>query len=95
MQLNLFAGALYLGSYEEYNDLCTMLGLRVTNLREGQQFTADGFITPPAGTWDLRDSPISFLRALLLRTRREGQGLESTHLGKTLNGVRLEEADLR
>jgi hypothetical protein len=30
-----------------------------------------------------------------MRIRKEGEGLEKTHLGKILNGVRLEEADFR
>lgn len=34
-----------------------------------------------------------FLRTLLLKIRREGDGIEKTYLGEILNGVRLEEAD--
>ena len=95
MQLNLFAGSLYLRSYEEYSELCEMLGLLRTNAREGQEVLPDGFITNSKGSWGLRDSPVPFLRALLMRVRREGEGLEKTHLGKILNGDRLEEADFR
>jgi hypothetical protein len=94
-QLNLFAGSLYLDSYEEYVRLCDFLGLLPSTPADGQHVYADGFISPPAGKWGLRTSPIPFLRALLLRIRREGDGLEKTHLGKILNGVRLEEADFR
>jgi hypothetical protein len=38
-------------------------------------------------------SPVPFLRTLLMKIRREGEGIEKTHLGKILSGVRLEEAD--
>jgi len=92
-QLNLFAGSLYLDSYQEYSELCDFLGLSRTTPQQGQQVYADGFISPPVGKWGLKASPIPFLRALLMRIRREGDGLEKTHLGKILNGVRLEEAD--
>jgi hypothetical protein len=33
---------------------------------------------------------VPLLRALLLRSRNEGEGLEKTHLGKILSCVRLE-----
>ncbi|KAJ4367484.1 hypothetical protein N0V83_007067 [Neocucurbitaria cava] len=93
MQLNLFAGTLYLRSYEEYTGLCDMLGLLHSKIQEGREASPDGFITSSRGTWGLRDSPIPCLRALMLRIRREGEGLEKTHLGKILNGEVLEEAD--
>jgi hypothetical protein len=41
----------------------------------------------------MRRSPVPFLRTLLMKIRREGEGIEKTHLGRILNGVRLEEAD--
>jgi hypothetical protein len=94
-QLNLFAGSLYLRSYEEYTELCDFLGLLHADAAPGQQIAADGFITPPSGTWGIKESPVPLLRALLMRIRKEGEGLEKTHLGKLLNGVRLEEADFR
>ncbi|KAH7388677.1 hypothetical protein BKA66DRAFT_569000 [Pyrenochaeta sp. MPI-SDFR-AT-0127] len=93
MQLNLFAGSLYLRSFAEYNELCDFLGLLRTKAKDGQQVYADGFIDPPAGTWGLRKSPVPFLRALLMKIRREGEGVEKTHLGKILSGVRLDEDD--
>lgn len=97
VQLNLFSGSLYLDSYEEYIELCGFLGIAYSSdgLRDDQQVFSDGFISPPAGKWGLRTSPIPFLRALLMRIRHKGDGLEKTHLGKIMNGVRLEEADFR
>lgn len=95
VQLNLFSGSLYLSSYKDYCELCDFLGLLHTSPQEGQMISADGFITPPTGTWGLKQSPVPFLRTLLMRIRKEGNGLEKTHLGKVLNGVKLEEADFR
>ncbi|KAH5731245.1 hypothetical protein HBI17_217790 [Parastagonospora nodorum] len=93
VQLNLFAGSLYLRSFEEYTELCDFLGLLRCKPVKGQQVYADGYIDPPSGHWGLRMSPVPFLRTLLMKIRREGEGVEKTHLGKILNGVRLEEAD--
>ncbi|KAF2856141.1 hypothetical protein T440DRAFT_531312 [Plenodomus tracheiphilus IPT5] len=93
MQLNIFAGSLYLRSFSEYSELCDYLGLLRTNARADQQVWADGFIDPPCGLWKLKKSPVPFLRAFLMRIRREGEGVEKTHLGKILSGIRLEEDD--
>lgn len=96
MQLNLFAGSLYLRSLTEYHEMCDFLGLlRTSMVKRGQQVHADGFIEPPAGEWGLKQSPVPFMRALLMKVRREGKGIEKTHLGKLLSGMRLEEADFR
>jgi hypothetical protein len=94
-QLNLFAGSLYLNSYAEYTELCDFLGLLHSDVKQGQQVAADGFITPPAGLWDLKQSPVPLLRMLLMGIRKKGEGLEKTHLGKILSGVKLEETDFK
>ncbi|KAH9870515.1 hypothetical protein IAQ61_005991 [Plenodomus lingam] len=93
MQLNIFAGSLYLRSISEYNELCDYLGLLRTKARADQNVWADGFIDPPCGLWKLEKSPVSFLKVLLMKIRHEGEGVEKTHLGKILNGIRLEECD--
>jgi hypothetical protein len=96
IQLNLSAGSLYLRSLAESEKLCDFLGLlRTSNVKPGQQVCADGFIEPPTSNWGLTQSPVPFLRALLTKVRREGEGVEKTHLGKLLNGMRLEEADFK
>lgn len=95
VQLNLFTGSLYLRSFEEYTELCDFLGLLRSRPVQGQQVYADGFIDPPAGRWGLKQSPVTFLRTLLMKIRCEGEGVEKTHLGMILNGIRLEEADFR
>lgn len=95
-QLNLFAGSLYLRSFAEYSELCDFLGLlRTSKVEPGKQVYADGFIEPPTGVWGLKQSPVPFLRALLMKVRREGEGVEKTHLGKLLSGGRLEEVDFK
>ncbi len=95
VQMNFFAGTLYLRSFEEYTELCQFLGLLQTTAQDGQEVYADRFIDPPAGTWGLKKSPVPFLRALLMKIRREGEGVEKTHLGKILSGETLEEEDFR
>jgi hypothetical protein len=93
MQLNLFAGSLYLRSYTEYVELCNFLGLLHDKVTPGQRVSAEGFITPPTGAWGLRESPVMFLRALLMKIRKEGEGIEKTIVGRILHGARLEESD--
>jgi hypothetical protein len=95
VQLNLFTGSLYLRSFKEYTELCDLLGLLRARPESWQQVHADGFIEPPSGEWGLSKSPVPFLRTLLMKIRREGEGIEKTHLGKILSGVRLEEADFK
>lgn len=93
VQLNLFAGSLYLRSFAEYQTVCDFLGLLRDPIGPGQQVFADGFIDPPNGKWGLKASPVQFLRALLMKIRKEGEGVEKTHMGRLLGGVRLEECD--
>jgi len=93
MQLNLFAGSLYFRSFGEYSEMCGFLGLSCQKPREDQQINSDGFIYPSESIWGLAESPIPFLRMLLMRIRHGGQGLEKTHLGKLLSGIRMKEDD--
>jgi hypothetical protein len=76
MQLNLFAGSLYLRSYTEYAELCDFLGLLRDKVKPGQRVSAEGFIMPP--TWGLKESPVLFMCALLMKIRKEGEGIEKT-----------------
>lgn len=93
VQLNLFTGSLYLRSLVACRDLCELLGLLHGTLHPGQHVFADGFIDPPCGRWGLKTSLVQFLRALLMKIRKEGEGVEKTHMGRLLGGVRLEESD--
>jgi len=93
VQLNLFAGQLYFKSYTEYVELCRYLGLAWEAPKEGEELQVDGFIVPPAGVWRLNTSPVGFLREYI-KTRREGEGMEKTHLGKVLEGGLLEKREI-
>ncbi|PSN72933.1 hypothetical protein BS50DRAFT_616434 [Corynespora cassiicola Philippines] len=92
-QLNLFAGQLYFRSMEEYVQLCQFLGLASDAAKDGEVVSADGFINPPVGAWGLKKSPVRFLREVLVKVRREGEGADKTHLGRMLNGELLRPGD--
>lgn len=91
-QLNLFAGQLYFQSYEEYVEMCDFLGLASVATQEGQTVQSDGFIIPPSGKWKLRESPVRFLKDLVVRVRREGEGIDKSHLGRMLEGEILDKS---
>ncbi len=74
IQLNLFAGSLYLRSYAEYCELCDTLGLLRSPPQAGQEVCADGFITSSTGIWGLRTSPVPALSTLFMRIREKGRG---------------------
>ncbi|KAJ4354619.1 uncharacterized protein N0V89_006356 [Didymosphaeria variabile] len=92
-QLNLFAGQLYFRSYDEYVEMCGFLGLASTATAEGQAVQTDGFILPPVGAWKFRESPVRFLKDLIVKVRREGEAIDKTHLGRMLEGEVLERSD--
>ncbi|KAJ4287163.1 hypothetical protein N0V90_012561 [Kalmusia sp. IMI 367209] len=94
VQLNLFAGQLYFKSYKEYIELCGYLGLAWRAPNGGEELQADGFIVPPAGTWGLNKSPVGFLREYV-QLKRDGEGMEKTHLGKMLEGGLLEKRECK
>ncbi|KAK2765376.1 hypothetical protein FQN54_008222 [Arachnomyces sp. PD_36] len=100
MQLNLFAGQLYLRDYGEYLALCKFLGLcsRAPD-NEGVQVFGDGFVNPSdrkafdevmAKQCRFKQSPVDFLRALMT-LRRKGLSFRRSHLGAILNGSLLME----
>lgn len=93
VQLNLFAGQLYLRSFDEYIEMCQYLGLAFSATKNGEVVRADGFVVPAVGKWGLKDSPVNFLKVLLTKVRRDCEGVEKTHLGKVLEGALLEMND--
>jgi hypothetical protein len=97
VQLNLFAGTLYLSTYDEYIEVCGMLGLRCIGapLLEGQQAGPDNFIQPPVGSWGLKASPVPFFKALLMNIRREGGEGSKSHMGMILGGKLMMEENFR
>jgi hypothetical protein len=97
MQLNLFAGQLYLKSYEEYLGVCRFLGLCSRPPRGQLQVACDGFISPTsrsmydavmASECPFTTSPVGFLR-MLMALRRKGQSFEKSHFGRILHGELL------
>jgi len=96
VQLNLFAGQLYLDSFDEYVEVCEMLGIAWQATEAGYVVAADGFIVQGgAGTLKstFKDSPVKFLRVLLTKIRRNCEGVEKTHMGKILDGRLLRASD--
>ncbi len=103
MLLNLFAGQLYLRSYEEYLSVCRFLGLGFRPSYEQIQVACDGFISPTSRSeFDAvmeRDcpftiSPVEFVR-ILIALRRKGQSFQKSHLGRILHGELLAREDFQ
>ena len=93
-QLNLFAGQLYLLDYDEYQQLCTFLGLysRKQQAADNAQIQSDGFVKPKhrQGTLahlqvcQFQRSPLPTLKDLVGH-RRKGMNYASTHIGKVFH----------
>lgn len=97
MQLNLFAGQLYLRSYEDYLLVCRFLGLCFRSPCEHIQVSCDEFVSPIGRPkFDIimekecpfTTSPVGFLR-MLMALRRKGQNFQKSHLGRILHGELL------
>ena len=97
MLLNLFAGQLYLRSYEEYLSVCRFLGLGFRPPCEQIEVACDGFISPISRPWfdvvmerecPFTISPVESLR-ILIALRRKGQSFQKSHLGRILHGELL------
>lgn len=97
MQLNIFAGQLYLRNYEDYLSVCRFLGLCFRPPEGQTRVACDGFIIPSSrSNFDavmerecpFTISPIGFLR-MLMTLRRKGQGFERSHYGRILNAELL------
>ena len=96
-QLNLFAGQVYLNSYEEYLGLCSFLGLASESCPEGIVVAPDGFVDPRhrllhdplmKATCPFSRSPVAFVRSLITMRRKE-QSFTASHVGRILNGTLL------
>ncbi|KAK4175214.1 hypothetical protein QBC36DRAFT_355360 [Triangularia setosa] len=101
MQLNLFAGQLYLRSYEEYVRMCEYLGLSYTENKsdgsDGVVVGADGFVGRAGGkgyeNCPFEKSPVGFLSVLYKRLRRDCTNIDRTHMGTILAGGILTKRD--
>ena len=99
MQLNLFAGQLYLRSYEEYLSVCRFLGLCFRPPSGHIQVGCDGFLSPTdrpefdaimKSECSFTTSPVGFLR-MLVALRRSRQSYQKSHFGRILHGELLVE----
>ncbi|KAF5635112.1 uncharacterized protein FTJAE_6495 [Fusarium tjaetaba] len=84
--LNLFAGQLYLSSYEDYKLVCDLLGLAWDAADDG----AGGGRGSRCG---FTKSPATFLKELLEKVRQDCGTIDKTDMGKVIEGVRLVESD--
>lgn len=96
VQLNLFAGQLYLSSFEEYIELCDFLGIAWDKVEEG--VAADGFILKDGrdggkSRCTFTHSPVKFLKVLMTKIRRNCEGVDKTDMGKILDGRLLLRSD--
>jgi hypothetical protein len=92
VQLNLFCGQLYFGSFDEYKSTCDFLGLASTKAEDGVVVQADGFIVGKQDGY-LKKSPVMFLKVLFTKIRRNCEGIEKTHWGRIMGGEVLTESD--
>lgn len=102
VQLDLFAGQLYISSYEDYLRICSFLGLSAMTLtkgmsKDGWKVSADGFILSDdygrvGGTSGLTQSPVNFFK-LLFKVRRNADGIAKTDMGRLLEGTLFQPSD--
>ena len=102
-QLSLFAGQLYISSYDDYLEICQFLGLSaklLTNAMEaeGWKVGADGFIIKDGqgrvgGSSGLSKSPANFFKILMSKVRRNGDGISKTDMGRLLEGKPFQESE--
>ena len=94
LQLNIFAGQLYFGSLDDYQQCCTMLCLAWKPPGDCDVVEADGFMPASAGAEvTLERSPVSFIWSLFTRIRRDCQDINRTHWGRVLAGELLNYID--
>ncbi|KAK3346459.1 hypothetical protein B0T25DRAFT_484377 [Lasiosphaeria hispida] len=92
LQLNLFAGSLYLSDHNDYLVLCEFLGL---SLKPG----GDGGRGKRLQRWQKRQqcpfikNPLAFLKTVLMTIRRDGRDISRTDIGRILAGEILQAAD--
>jgi hypothetical protein len=96
IQLALFAGQLYISTYDDYLEICQFLGLSATLLtrsmdEQGWKVSTDGFIIKDGqgrvgGSSGLTKSPMNFFKILMSKVRRNGDGISKTDVGRLLEG---------
>lgn len=88
IELNLFAGQLYLESYTEYRRLCDFLGVASAKTPGGLVVASDGFIVRgnEGSKTHFRQSPLKFFKVLMSQIRKDCQEIEKTHIGQIVDG---------
>ncbi|KIY51106.1 hypothetical protein FISHEDRAFT_37737 [Fistulina hepatica ATCC 64428] len=98
-ELNMFAGTLFFNEKKEYEAMCKMFGLLLSNVPEEWkgEVTSDGFVRSAAarialglGECSFDASPIPLLKKLA-ELRCKGQGYSLTHVGYVLHGRSVED----
>jgi hypothetical protein len=84
--LNLFAGQLYLSSFEDYKLICGLLGL-------AWDAADDGAAGGSGSQCGFTKSPAAFLKELLERVRQDCGTIDKTDMGRVIEDVRLVEGD--
>lgn len=96
VQLSLFAGQLYISSYEDYVEIYRFLGISADILtiemeKQGWKVSTDNFVLRDGqgrvgGGSGIKKSPINFLQILMSKIRRHGDGISKTDMGSLLEG---------
>lgn len=96
VQLNLFASQLYIESNDDYLEICNFLGIAAEAITaemaaSGWGIAADGFIMTDdngkvGGDSGLVASPLKFIKTLMTKIRRNGEGIDRTDMGSLLEG---------
>lgn len=100
-QLNLFAGQLYLPSFEIYSQICDTLCLAWETVNGDTLTEADGFVPPGyvvgscINNGRYTRSPTKFMHELMARIRRNSEGIEKSHMGKLLGGKLMKEEEFQ
>ncbi|KXH25073.1 hypothetical protein CSIM01_12989 [Colletotrichum simmondsii] len=98
-RLNQFAGQLYISSFDDYVLLCDSLGLTWKPINDHIMLEEDGFIPPNLYEGEVVNksgfskSPVRFMKILMGKIRQDSEHIESTHVGRILDGARLLESD--
>ncbi|KIM46712.1 hypothetical protein M413DRAFT_23079 [Hebeloma cylindrosporum] len=97
-QLNVWAGQLYLDSYEMYLCLCLLLGISSSQMTGYSSVQSDRFVPKSGRIGEMVDvclfdqSPVTLLK-MLFGSRRKGMSYQQTHVGKILHARLLSRED--
>ncbi|KAF9769646.1 hypothetical protein IL306_012919 [Fusarium sp. DS 682] len=98
LNVQAFPSTLYLSSFQDYTNVCDLLGLAWDAADDSVILGPDGFI-PPGRRGSVvnksifSQSPVQFLRLLMEKIRQDCGSIEKTDIGKIFEGMRLLEDD--